>query len=50
MVKSNFITKQNIVALGKCFKNEEAKIENRIQNLFICFDDNSIVIYDPFEN
>ena len=32
------------------FQNEEDKIQNRIQNLFICFDDNSIVIYNPIEN
>lgn len=49
LVSSNFITKQSILGVKKCFKNEEDKKENLIDNLVINFDDNSVIVYNPFE-
>lgn len=45
LVTSNFITKQSILCVGKCFKNEFEQTENLIIN----FDDNSVIVYNPFD-
>ena len=37
LVSSNFITKQSILGVRKCFKNEDDKKENLTQNLVINF-------------
>lgn len=49
LVSSNFITKQSILGVKKCFKNEEDKKENLTENLVINFDDNSVIVYNPFD-
>jgi hypothetical protein len=49
LVSSNFITKQSILGVRKCFKNEDDKKENLTQNLVINFDDNSVIVYNPFD-
>ena len=49
LVSSNFITKQNIIGLGKCFLNQQDKIQNKTNKFFISFDDNSVIVYNPEE-